>query len=229
MAKGSDVKNVKKVDVKKDTKAKDVKVKDSKVKPSAKPVKDLKSKVDAKLNKPKPTKVEHGHLVSVEYVGTLSSGEEFDNSKNHGPIQFVVGNGQVIPGFDKAVIGMKVNDTKKFNIPKHEAYGDTNPALVQIVPLSKIPEHVRSQLKAGGFLVMQSPMGQQVPVKIVKMDKENVHLDMNHPLAGKDLTFEIKLVGVDHAPEGGCDCGDDCGDGSCDSCGPSCDCGHDHK
>ena len=144
----------------------------------------------------------------------------------------IVALGGFLFGFDTAVIGMKVNDTKKFNIPKQDAYGDINPALVQIVPLSKIPEHIRSQLKAGGFLVMQAPTGQQVPVKVVKLDKENVHLDMNHPLAGQDLTFEIKLVDVNHAPEGdscGCgdgSCGDDCGD---DSCGDNCDCGHDHK
>jgi peptidylprolyl isomerase len=171
---------------------------------------------------PKPKVVGKGHLVAVEYVGKLKSGEEFDNSKNHGPIQFVVGNGQVIPGFDKAVLGMKIGDKKKFTIPKVEAYGDVNPALVQVVPLDKIPEHIRTQLKVGGFLVMQSPVGQQVPVKVVKMDKTSVSLDMNHPLAGQDLTFEIKVVDINIAPAS--DCGDDCGD-SCGSCG----CGHDHK
>jgi len=171
---------------------------------------------------PKPKVAAKGHLVAIDYVGTLKSGEEFDNSKNHGPIQFVVGNGQVIPGFDKAVIGMKVGDKKKFTIIKTEAYGDINPALVQVVPVDKIPEHIRSQLKVGGFLVMQSPVGQQMPVKIVKMDKTNVSLDMNHPLAGQDLTFDIKLVDINIAPAQD-DCGDDCGD-SCDSCG----CGHHH-
>lgn len=172
-----------------------------------------------KLDLPKPKKVDKGLLVAVEYVGKLKNGEEFDNSKSHGPIQFVVGNGQVIPGFDKAVIGMKIGDKKKFTIPKTEAYGDVNPALVQVVPLDKIPEHIRSQLKVGGFLVMQSPVGQQMPVKIIKMDATNVSLDMNHPLAGQDLTFEIKVVDIDHAPEHtGCDCGD-CHD---DSCGPNC-------
>ncbi|MGV8141348.1 MAG: FKBP-type peptidyl-prolyl cis-trans isomerase [Candidatus Woesearchaeota archaeon] len=175
------------------------------------------------MNTPKPKKVEKGVLVAVEYVGKLKSGEEFDNSKSHGPIQFVVGNGQVIPGFDKAVLGMKVGDKKKFTIPKGEAYGDTNPAMVQVIPLEKIPEHVRSQLKVGGFLVMQSPTGQQVPVKIIKLDATNVTLDMNHPLAGQDLTFDIKIVDINHAPEqSGCNC-DDCHD---DSCGPSCGCGH---
>jgi peptidylprolyl isomerase len=221
-----DSKTVKKKVIRKEVKAKAHDKSHAKVTTKSATPEKTDSKKVSSIDKPKPSKVAHGHLVSVEYVGTLNSGEEFDNSKNHGPIQFVVGNGQVIPGFDTAVIGMKVNDTKKFNIPKQDAYGDINPALVQIVPLSKIPEHIRSQLKAGGFLVMQAPTGQQVPVKVVKLDKENVHLDMNHPLAGQDLTFEIKLVDVNHAPVGdSCECGDDCGD----DCGGSCDCGHEHK
>jgi len=190
---------------------------------------DKSSKSGKDKPKPKPTKVEQGHLVSVEYVGKLKSGEEFDNSKTHGPIQFVVGNGQVIKGFDKAVLGMKINDKKKFTIPKVDAYGDANPALIQPIPLNKVPEHIKSQLKVGGFLVMQSPVGQQVPAKVVKLDKDNVHLDMNHPLAGQDLTFEIKLVDINYAlANSGCgdgSCGDDCKD----DCGDDCGCGHDHK
>jgi peptidylprolyl isomerase len=203
---------------------------DSKSKKSGKDKKDVlkgKDKKNKTADKPKPTKVENGLLVSVEYVGTLKSGEEFDNSKNHGPIQFVVGNGQVIKGFDTAVLGMKIGDKKKFTIPKVDAYGDANPALIQVIPLNKVPEHIKSQLKVGGFLVMQSPVGQQVPAKVVKLDKTNVSLDMNHPLAGQDLTFDIKLVDINHAPEHGeCGCGDDC---SGDDCGDSCGCGHDHN
>lgn len=249
MAKSSAKKTVKKVAVKKDLKSapkkgakidKKVSKPEPKGKTSGKDVEKIleagldssveyayedDSKSKKKLNMPKPKKVEKGLLVAVDYVGKLKNGEEFDNSKNHGPIQFVVGNGQVIPGFDKAVIGMKVGDKKKFTIPKTEAYGDVNPALVQVVPLDKIPEHIRSQLKVGGFLVMQSPVGQQMPVKIVSMDAKNVSLDMNHPLAGQDLTFEIKVVDINHAPEGsGCGC-DDCND---DTCNPSCGCGHEH-
>jgi peptidylprolyl isomerase len=207
--------------------------KDSKSKKSDAPkgAKSAKSEKIA-IDKPKPKIAGNGHLVSVDYVGTLKSGEEFDNSKNHGPIQFIVGGGQVIPGFDKAVRGMKIGDKKKFTMPKTEAYGDVNPQLVQVVPLDKIPEHIRSQLKVGGFLVMQSPVGQQVPVKVIKLDKTSVSLDMNHPLAGQDLTFNIKLVDLNNAPEHGeCGCGDDCSDecGSDESCGGSCDCGHNHK
>ncbi len=258
MAKTSDTKVIKK-----DTK-KDVKM-DKKTKTETKTVKTAKTahadtkntaakkvdvkptKVDSKATKskkisidtPKPTVVGHGHLVSVEYVGTLASGEEFDNSKNNGPIQFVVGGNQVIKGFDAAVLGMKVNDAKKFKIAKVDAYGDINPELIQIVPLDKIPEHIRTQLKVGGFLVMQSPVGQQMPVKVIKLDAKNVHLDMNHPLAGQDLTFSIKLVGLENAPEqseedccgGSCGsgCGDDCCDDSEESEEPdSCGCGHKH-
>ena len=194
------------------------------------------------IDTPKPTVVGHGHLVSVEYVGTLNSGEEFDNSKNNGPIQFIVGGNQVIKGFDAAVLGMKVNDAKKFKITKVDAYGDINPELIQVVPLDKIPEHIRTQLKVGGFLVMQSPIGQQMPVKVIKLDAKNVHLDMNHPLAGQDLTFDIKLVGLENAPEQGEEdcCGGGCSDGSCgDECCDddskeesedcnNCDCGHKH-
>jgi peptidylprolyl isomerase len=205
----------------------------------AKPKSNKSKKIS--IDTPKPAVVGHGHLVSVEYVGTLTSGEEFDNSKHNGPIKFIVGGNQVIKGFDAAVLGMKVNDAKKFKISKVDAYGDVNPELIQVVPLDKIPEHIRTQLKVGGFLVMQSPVGQQMPVKVIKLDTTNVHLDMNHPLAGQDLTFEIKLVGLENAPEhseddccgGGCSdggCSDECCDDSqeesedCNSCG----CGHKH-
>jgi peptidylprolyl isomerase len=182
--------------------------------------KDSKSKPKAK-----PTVVAKGVLVSIDYVGTLKTGEEFDNSKNHGPIQFVVGSGQVIKGFDTAVIGMKVGDSKKFTVSKKDGYGDSNPELVQVVPLEKVPGHIKAQLKVGGFLVMQSPTGQQIPAKVLKLDKTNVSLDMNHPLAGKELNFAIKVVDIDNAPEGGC-CDDGCG-----SCMPDdgCGCGHAHK
>ncbi len=164
------------------------------------------------------SQVSDGHLVSVDYTGTLANGEEFDSSKEHGPIQFVVGAGQVIKGFDNAVRGMKVNESKKFTIPKTEAYGDVNPAMVQKVPIAQVPEHIRKQLKVGGFLVMQSPHGQQMPAKVLSVTKEHVELDMNHPLAGKDLSFAITVRGISQAPE---QSEDDC-------CGGGC-CGHEDK
>ena len=170
----------------------------------------------------KPTIVGKGHLVSVEYVGTLDNGEEFDNSKNHGPIKFVAGGAQVIKGFDDAVLGMKVNDKKKFKINKENAYGDINPELLHKVPLAKLPPELKAKVKIGGFLVLQSPVGQQMPAKVVALDKENVTLDLNHPLAGKNLTFDIKIVDIDIAPEQHEHVhGDNCDH---DSCGPGCNC-----
>jgi peptidylprolyl isomerase len=184
--------------------------------------------IPLKVQGKKPPKVDKGHSVSVEYVGTLDNGEEFDNSKGHGPLKFTVGKGHVIKGFDDAVMGMKVNESKKFTIPKHEAYGDKNPALVQKIPMDKIPSHLKPQVKQGGFLVMQAPTGQQVPAKVESVTDKEVTLDLNHPLAGKDLTFDIKIVDISHdsgehhghgshgCGKEDCQCGDEgCGDENC--------------
>ena len=149
-----------------------------------------------KNNDANPKIVESGHLIYVEYVGTLDDGEEFDSSKNNGPISFIVGGGQVIKGFDDAVIGMKLNESKKFKVEKNDAYGDLNPALMHKVPLDKLPEDLKSQVKIGGFLVLQSPVGQQIPAKIHSIENGEITLDLNHPLAGKNLNFEITVVDI---------------------------------
>jgi len=188
--------------------------------------------------KPKPSVVAKGHLVSVQYIGTLSSGEEFDNSEKNGPISFIVGSSQVIKGFDDAVVGMKVNDKKKFSIKKEDAYGDINAALMHNVPLDKLPPELKPQIKVGGFLVLQSPVGQQIPAKVHSITDGVITLDLNHPLAGKDLTFDITVLDINipsesdmhshNHSEDSC-CGDDC---ECDdkegkdNCGDSCDCKH---
>ncbi|GIU69933.1 MAG: hypothetical protein KatS3mg002_1169 [Candidatus Woesearchaeota archaeon] len=140
-----------------------------------------------------PVVVEAGHFISVEYTGSLDDGEEFDSSKNNGPISFVVGSGQVIKGFDDAVIGMKINESKRFKVKKEDAYGDINPDLIHKVPLDKIPEDMRKQIKEGGFLIMQTPIGQQIPAKVQSITDSDIFLDLNHPLAGKDLTFDITI------------------------------------
>ncbi len=192
----------------------------------------------------KPGVVAAGHLVSVDYTGTLDNGDEFDSSKNNGPISFVVGSGHVIKGFDDAVVGMKLNDSKKFKIKKEHAYGDVNPQLMHKIPMDKLPEDMRKQVKEGGFLVMQSPIGQQIPAKVHSIKNNEITLDLNHPLAGKDLTFDIKVKdisvpsekdlhdahhGHDHGHDhskGECECGGDCecDEESDDCCGGSCNC-----
>lgn len=143
-------------------------------------------------------KIAKGNKVELDYEGRLESGEVFDSSK-HGdhshPLAFEVGSGKVIKGFDDAVVGMSVGEEKEFTIKKEEAYGEYNPALRQEIPKNVLPKG--PEPKAGMVLVMQSPDGQQMPVKISEVKAESIVLDMNHPLAGKDLTFKIKILKVE--------------------------------
>jgi len=136
-----------------------------------------------------------GDKVTLEYTGTLDDGTVFDSSEKHkNPLKFEVGSGQVIPGFDKAVTGMKKGEEKKFTLQPSEAYGDRNPKLTQIVPRSQLPKG--HEPKKGMMLAVGTPDGRQIPATITEVTADNVTLDMNHPLAGKALTFKIKVVGI---------------------------------
>lgn len=215
---GADAKTVK-ADKQADVKIVDKAETKKPVKPDAKKP-DVKADVNkADVKKETKTlkfdKVAKGHLVSVEYKGTLDNGEEFDNSAQHGPIKFVAGKAQVIKGFDEAVVGMKLNDRKTIKIQKENAYGDVNPQLVQKIPLQKLPPELKEKVKIGGFLMLQAPTGQHIPAKVTAMDKDFITLDLNHPLAGKNLNFDIKIVDITEAPD--CDCNDK-------DCGPECNC-----
>lgn len=141
-------------------------------------------------------KVKKGDRVLVDYEGRFEDGEVFDTS-NHGdhshPLEFVAGDGQVIKGFDDAVIGMAEGEEKEFTIKPEEAYGERNETLTQKIPRRLIPEN--HKLEAGMTLVMQSPEG-HMPVKIKDLDNQHVTIDLNHPLAGKTLIFKIKLIGI---------------------------------
>jgi len=143
-------------------------------------------------------RITKGKKVSLDYEGRLEDGVVFDSSK-HGdhshPLEFEVGSGRVIKGFDDAVIGMKAGEEKEFTIKKEEAYGEYRAELKQEIPRSALPEG--PEPKAGMALIMQSPDGQQRPVKIVEVKAESLVLDMNHPLAGKNLIFKIKILKVE--------------------------------
>lgn len=132
--------------------------------------------------------------IALHYKGTLNNGEIFDSSEGRDPLQFEVGAGQVIPGFDKAVIGMKVEDTKMFTIPADEAYGEMKEELVYQVPKNAIPESLNPA--PGQRLVSNLEDGRQIPVTVTEVTEETITLDANHPLAGKDLTFDITIVSV---------------------------------
>ena len=134
---------------------------------------------------------EKGNKVKVEYVGTLEDGTVFDSSENHGsPLEFEVGAGQLIKGFDNAVIGMKEGEEKEIKIPPEEAYGNHNPDLLKDIPKKMFPED--QELKIGMFFMIDLQDGRKTPVRVNEISEENVTVDFNPPLAGKTLIFKIK-------------------------------------
>lgn len=140
------------------------------------------------------SQVKEKDTVVVHYTGKLSTGEVFDSSEGRTPLEFTMGEGQLIPGFEKAVMGMEVEESKTFDIPSAEAYGAVREDLYYEVPKSNFPEDIKPE--AGMQLNMGTSDGRQVPVTVTNVGEESVNLDANHPLAGKDLTFEIKLVEI---------------------------------
>ncbi|WP_299281205.1 peptidylprolyl isomerase [uncultured Tateyamaria sp.] len=139
--------------------------------------------------------IKDGDTVRIHYTGTLVDGTVFDSSEGRDPLEFVAGSGQIISGLDVALIGMEPGEKKVVNIACDQAYGPLNPALRQGVPRDAIPEEI--PLELGLQLQMQTPQGQPMPVTVVDIGDEEVMLDANHPLAGKDLTFDFEVVSVD--------------------------------
>ncbi len=135
-----------------------------------------------------------GQKVKVHYTGTLEDGTQFDSSAGRDPLEFTMGEGQVIPGFEKALADMEVGETKTINIPAEEAYGPRQPELVQQVAREQIPADI--ELAIGAQLQAQGPEGQVFRLVVTELDDVNVTLDGNHPLAGKALTFELELVEI---------------------------------
>ncbi len=139
--------------------------------------------------------VEKGNTIKVEYTGTLDDGTVFDASEKHGQLlEFEVGSGQLIKGFDDAVLGMKIGQEKKVVINTENAYGQHNPQLMKEIPAEQLPQTQKPEV--GMTLIINLPNGAKFPATIAKVDVETVTLDLNHPLAGKTLTFKIKVVEV---------------------------------
>ena len=140
--------------------------------------------------------VKKGDKISIEYEGSLNDGTVFDNSKSHNkPFQFIVGSGQVIPGFDKAVVGMKLMEEKKFTLQPAEAYGKKNLKLIHKVLRSELPPE--PEPKPGmGLMMGGGPRGKPRRAMITEVTKKHIVIDMNHLLAGKALTFSIKLIKI---------------------------------
>jgi peptidylprolyl isomerase len=138
--------------------------------------------------------VKNGDKVKVHYHGKLTNGETFDSSEGRDPLEFEVGTGMVIKGFDDGVTGMVVGDKKTVNIPVEEAYGPRNDEMLVEFPKDRLPADM--QIEEGLPLMMSNESGQQFQVVVVEVKDDAVVLDANHPLAGEDLIFDIELVEI---------------------------------
>jgi peptidylprolyl isomerase len=157
-------------------------------------------------------KVEDGMYVSVNYTGTLANGDTFDSSEGRPPLEFKTGAGQMIKGFEAAVMGMSLNEKKVFTLDAEEAYGQRDENRTHDFPRAQIPPEITPEI--GQTLALTSPEGQNIPARIVAMDDDTVTFDLNHPLAGQSLTFEIEVVGISDTPtQQPMGCGGDCSSG----------------
>ena len=135
-----------------------------------------------------------GDFVHVHYTGKLADGSVFDSSEGRDPLTFQLGKGQVVPGFDRAVTGMAVGETKTETLATEDAYGPRLDHLVFTIPRENLPVGYDPQV--GEMLGMETKDGRQMDVVVTHSDESIVRVDANHPLAGKDLTFEIELVKI---------------------------------
>ncbi|MBT3047348.1 MAG: peptidylprolyl isomerase [gamma proteobacterium symbiont of Ctena orbiculata] len=135
-----------------------------------------------------------GDTVRIHYTGTLDDGTQFDSSSGREPIEFILGEKKVIPGFESGVEGMQVGEQKRIHIPAEEAYGEHNDALVEQVPLEHFPDDL--ELRIGMNLQASSPNGEQFNVVVTALDEKNATIDGNHPLAGEALNFDLELVEI---------------------------------
>ena len=159
-------------------------------------------------------KVENGLYVSVDYKGTLQSGDVFDDSHGRQPLEVELGAGQLIAGFENELMGMALNDKKNFTLDPEDAYGQRDESLTRDFARADFPPEMEP--KVGMMIALQSPEGQQMPAKITHLDDEKLSVDLNHPLAGESLTFEIEVVGISESPTqthagcgSGCACSED--------------------
>ena len=138
--------------------------------------------------------IENGQKVKIHYTGTLDDGKSFDSSAGRDPLEFEMGAGMVIPGFETGVKDMAVGEKKNIHIPVAEAYGEKREEMVMEVERAQLPEGLEPEVGMG--LQMQGPQGQPIPVQITAVAEANITIDANHPLAGQNLNFELELVEV---------------------------------
>ena len=138
------------------------------------------------------TQAKNGDTVKIHYTGRLQDGTVFDSSSDREPLQFNIGSGQVIPGFEEAVTGMKIGEKKTALIPFDKAYGKRDPSMVMVVDRKHVPAEIDPEV--GQRLQVGSPSGELIAVTVIEVNVENITLDANPPQAGEDLTFDLELV-----------------------------------
>jgi FKBP-type peptidyl-prolyl cis-trans isomerase 2 len=143
------------------------------------------------------SQVKGNNTVKVHYTGKLSDGQVFDSSEGKDPLEITLGKGQIIPGFEKGLIDMKLNEKKTITIVKEEAYGDVVDNLIQEVKRSELPQDLTPEVGMG--LVSKSPDGQERNLHVIELKEDSIVIDGNHPLAGKDLVFDLEVVSITEA------------------------------
>ncbi len=139
--------------------------------------------------------IKQGDSVKVEYVGSLEDGTIFDSSEKSGkPLEFKVGEKMVIPGFEEGILSMAKGEEKEIKIDSSEAYGEHLEELVKKLPKKNLPDN--QEPKVGMILVLGTPDGRQLPARVTEVSKDEITIDLNHPLAGKNLIFKVKLIEV---------------------------------
>lgn len=140
------------------------------------------------------SKAQKNDKVKVHYTGRLTSGEQFDTSEGREPLEFTVGAGQMIQGFDAAVLGMQIEEKKTVTLAPEEAYGPVFDQLISKVEKKALPQDMK--VEVGQFLVATAPDGNQTRVLVKEVGENDITIDANHPLAGKELIFDIELVAI---------------------------------
>jgi peptidylprolyl isomerase len=142
------------------------------------------------------TQVQEGDTITLHYTGTLDDGRVFDSSEGGEPLSFKVGAGEVIPGFDQGVRGMRIGESRHIEIPADQAYGEHYEDLVKVVPRSAFPPDVTPAV--GFSFEFELPTGESMPVRIINVEGDHVTLDANHLLAGEALKFDVNLVSIEN-------------------------------
>lgn len=140
------------------------------------------------------SQVKENDTVKVHYTGKLEDGQIFDSSIEREPLEFTLGQGQLIPGFENGILDMSVNQKKTIHIPSAEAYGQVQDELFQEIPKKELPEDIKPEIGMG--LVSKTPDGREIQLVVSEVKPESIVVDANHPLAGKDLVFDIEVLEI---------------------------------